>query len=172
MVLVFIGLVAWFGSFLYQKRSVVYPALDYYQATRIPDESKMAGAVTGEVAQVIDGRSFQLKTAGGTDFVIGLTGLELPEKEIAVQKGEDGKGPEAVELLSRLILARQVRVELTFISERRSGLGVVFFGDTNINAALVEAGVAKVNRQYLKSLPVKERYALLRAARKAEMRKQ
>ena len=65
--------------------------------------------------------------------------------------------------LSQWVLSNHVRVEATSLTEQRTGLGVLHVGATNVNAALVEAGLARVNRNYLKGLPLDQLYAILRA---------
>jgi endonuclease YncB( thermonuclease family) len=45
---------------------------------------------------------------------------------------------------------------------------VVYLDKTNVNAKVVESGMARVNRKFLKALPVAEQYALLCAEKKAQ----
>jgi endonuclease YncB( thermonuclease family) len=69
--------------------------------------------------------------------------------------------------LSSLILSNRVEVDLNYLTDKRNGLGTVYKSGTNINVALVENGLARVNLVYLKGLPVQAQYALVRAERKA-----
>jgi endonuclease YncB( thermonuclease family) len=73
--------------------------------------------------------------------------------------------------LSGLVLSNQVEVTMTWIDERRRGVGVVRVGPTNINAAMVESGLAKLNRDFIKPLPLTDQYALIRADRRASERR-
>jgi endonuclease YncB( thermonuclease family) len=130
--------------------------------------------LSGTAIDVRDGASF---TMAGTDrqlYSIGLIGLIVPTQSTAPKQKDTALGHDPVrrskELLSELILSNEVEVALTSLDPRRRGLGIVRLGTTNINAAMVESGFVSLKRDYIKSLPLIEQYALLRADRAASLR--
>src|SRR6185503_1652859 len=70
--------------------------------------------------------------------------------------------------LSSLILSNQVHIDITATNLNRGGWGVVYVNGTNLNLKMVEAGTARINPNYLKTLPLKEQYAFLVAQKKAQ----
>ncbi|MBM3839540.1 MAG: hypothetical protein FJ398_16545 [Verrucomicrobia bacterium] len=169
VLVVFYGLLAALGALLYQKRSVLHPAVDYYQAWQISRENpgQDRESVLGQVIKVTGEYAFQMRTAQGLLFNFQLTGFE----PIAATNRSDEAAAEFKEQcksrFTELILSNDVRVAATFLSPLRTGLGVAYRGETNVNAVLVEAGLARLNRNYLKGLARDELYDLLRAERKA-----
>lgn len=160
------------GFFIYQHRAVFDPGTDFVRALWIRQESppQIIAEVSGDVVQVIDPSSFQLQADSGYHYSVGLGGLEFPSGY--------SQDPEDLELrraaktnLSELILSKRVQVQFTYISPQRSGTGIVYSGNTNVNAAMAQAGFAKPKRQYLKGLSLKHLYALIRAERAAKDQK-
>ena len=69
--------------------------------------------------------------------------------------------------LSRLVLSNDVRVELTYTNDTGSALGIVYVGTNNINVKAVETRIVQAKRENMRGLPLKDRYALIQAERKA-----
>src|SRR2546421_2599040 len=163
-VLIFWGLLLFLAVQVYRKRAVFYPLVDLVDAIRIKDgfEQRKVGEVTGQVVRVLDGDTFQIKDEAGRTCNIRLTGLDAPDirrtNEAALLLARESKTN-----LSRLILSNRVRVEITYSNRPREALGIVYLGDTNVNASMVASGLATAKRDFMNGLPLKERYALIRA---------
>jgi endonuclease YncB( thermonuclease family) len=169
--LILFGLLACFGAYVYHKRAIFNPLVDLVEVWQIhrKNPTRMVGQLTGQVTKVGDELGFHVKSEQGPTYSLRLAGLEPPgDQSEKPKKAKDPIEVEARTILNRLILSNHVRVDLTFMSEQRSGLGIAYRGETNINAAIAEAGLAKVKREYLKGLPWKEQYKLVRAERKAQ----
>ena len=71
--------------------------------------------------------------------------------------------------LVSLILSNQVKVAFTYMSEFRGGVGITCVNDTNnVNARMLEAGLVWINTNGLRTLPLRDQYALVLAERKAK----
>jgi endonuclease YncB( thermonuclease family) len=160
------------GIYVYQQRAVFYPLVDLAEALRIQEgfEQKVSGEVIGRVVKVYDGDSFQIRDAQGKAFTIRLTGLDAPDIQ-RTNKAELLLAGESKTNLTRLILSNHVRVQITYSNDARVALGIAYLGQTNINATVVATGMAELKREYMNGLPLKERYALLRAERAAKQLK-
>jgi endonuclease YncB( thermonuclease family) len=99
-------------------------------------------------------------------YNIGLLGLVVPAKGVPVVRSKDPVKAR----LSELVLSNEVQVILTWVDESRRCLGVVHLGRTNVNGWLIESGLVKLNRDFIKTLPLLEQYALIRADRRANER--
>lgn len=156
------------AAVLYQQRSVFYPLVDLVDALRPADGLKQerCGELSGQVARVLSGDLLELKDDRGNFHRIRLTGVAAPEYQMndrtAMRRAERSRFG-----LSHLILSSRVRVELTFTNESGGGMGIVHAGATNINALAVESGIVRVKRDQMNGLPLKDRYALIQAGRKA-----
>ena len=96
--------------------------------------------------------------------------MDIPQQWNVRDKRQRELKQETKSCLSGLILSNQVKVDLISTNETHGGLGIVYLNNTNINLRLVELGLARINREYLKTLPVKEQYTFLHAEKKAEER--
>lgn len=173
VLLIFYGLLIGLGVFLYQKRAVLNPVLDYYDAWEISreDPRKDRETLAGEVIQVTGAYSFQLQNQQGFLFNFQLTGFDPISPSNRLDAAASELKDESQMRLARLILSNEVRVAATFLSPQRTGLGVVYRDETNVNAALLEDGLARLNRHYLKGLTRSELYEMLQAERKAKEQK-
>lgn len=164
------GLLGTVGFFLYQKKSALTVFADFFEALKMTKDSprREFDSVAGEVIKITGQYSFQMRTEPGLLFNFQLTGLEPIEARDASDEEKQRLEEESRILLSRLILSNHIRVDPTYIGEKRTGLGLVYVGETNINSALVEAGLARLKRKYLKGLSVGELYQMFRAERKAK----
>src|SRR5436190_2572525 len=152
---------------LYYHRSLFYPLVDLAEALRVRDglEQQKSGEISGKVTRVLSGDMLILRDDDGRPHTIRLTGVEAPAYEL--------NNPAAQLLaatsrsnLNRLVLSNLVRVELTYTTDS-GALGIVHAGTNNINVQAIEAGIAKAKHENMNGLPLKDRYALIRAGRKA-----
>lgn len=165
------GLVVGVGAFVYEKRAIFDPVADFIEVLKLPAGSKSLEQVSGQAIKVMDDYSFQLKDDRGQLFSFRLVGLApLPPQNAANKTATDFR-QETESALRGLVLSNQVRVAVTFLNERRTGLGIAYVGETNVNAAMVEAGLGKVKREFLNGLPRQEQFALVRAESKAREKK-
>lgn len=124
--------------------------------------------LSGTVTRVLDGRSLTIKGTDKQSYSIALQGLVPVENPgVAFRKTVTP----AKARLTELTLSNQVDVVLTSVDEYRRGLGVVYLGRTNVNALLIESGLAGLKLEFIRPLPLTEQYALVRAGRRAQERK-
>jgi len=157
------------GVLLYQHRATFYPLVDLVDALSIREgfEQKVSGRISGQVVKVLDGDTFQIKDDEGRRFNIRLTGVDAPDFQ-RTNKAELRLAGESKTNLSRLILSNRVRIDVTYSNESYGVLGIAHLGETNINAVAVASDIAKLKREYMNGLPLKDRYMLIRAGRKAK----
>jgi len=157
------------GVLLYQHRAVFFPLIDLIDALRIREgfEQKVSARISGQVVKVFDGDTFQIKDDEGHRLNIRLTGLDAPDFQ-RTNKAELRLAGESKTNLSRLILSNHVQIDVTYSNESYGILGIARLGETNINALAVASDIAKLKREYMNGLPLKDRYALIRAERKAK----
>ena len=156
------------AGLMYYHRSLFYPVVDLVEALRVREgvEQQKSGEMSGKVARVLSGDMFILKDERGRSFTIRLTGVEAPAYELNNREAQ-ARAVASKTNLSQLILSNDVRVELTCTNHARAALGIVYVGSNNINVRAIENGIVQVNRQNMRGLPLKDRYALIHAERKA-----
>jgi endonuclease YncB( thermonuclease family) len=156
---------------LYQNRSLFYPVVDLVDALRVDEglEQKKSGELSGKVTRVLSGDTFVVKDERDRAYTIRLTGIVAPRYS-AANRAERLRAGESRTNLSRLILSNEVRIELTYTNQSRGALGIAYLANTNINLLAVETGFARANRDYLNGLPLKNRYQLIQADRRARER--
>ena len=154
----------------YYHRSLFYPLVDLFDALRVHEgrEQQKSGELSGTVTRVLSGDMLILRDDRGRPHTIRLTGVEAPAYEL--------NNPAAQLLaatsrsnLSRLVLSNHVQVELTYTTDA-GALGIVHAGTNNINVQALEAGIVKAKHENMNGLPLKDRYALIQAGRKARMK--
>jgi endonuclease YncB( thermonuclease family) len=167
------GLVVCAAVYVYQQRAVFNPAVDLVSAWRIREGFAQSdlGRIRGRVTRVNTGDTFQLVDREGRLHQIRLTGMSAPEFQVGNKRVNAIAGASRDSLKS-LVLSNEVQVAITYTNGPRDGLGLVYLGMTNVNAAQILAGQAKAREDYMNGLPLKERYFLLRAARFASERKE
>lgn len=94
-----------------------------------------AQTLKGKVVRVSDGDTVVLLDADNTQQKIRLNGIDAPEN------GQP-YGDKSKEYLSGLIAGKEVAVEVKGKDQYKRILGVVYLGDTNINAEMIRAGYA------------------------------
>lgn len=165
-------LLAGLGIYVYQQRAVFSPLVDLVDAMLIRDgfEQKIKGEITGQVVKVVDGDTFQVRDDEGRTLNVRLTGLDAPDVQ-RTNKAELLLAGESKTNLTRLILSQPVRVQITYSNDTQGALGIAYLGETNVNATMVASGMARLKREYMNGLPLKSRYALLRADRRSREQK-
>lgn len=117
------------------------------------------GRLVGKVVGVSDGDSLTLLVGGNTQIRVRLESIDAPE--IGQEYGNNAK-----EELSRLVHAKEIDVRVSGLDKYKRTLGWVRCPDgTNVNLALVTAGLAWNYVEYSKSA---ELVAAERAAREAK----
>ena len=157
------------GLLLYQHRSRLTPVIDLVRSLRLPDglEQQPAGVITGRVVQVFSGDSFQLRQDQRRTVSVRLTGLAAPDLR-SPNPAERLLAAQSRTNLSELVRLNPVRVTVTYSSDPGAVLGLAYVGETNLNVAIVRAGWAEARRDFMRGLPLKDRYALIRAERSAK----
>lgn len=157
------------GWYLYQKRSVFTPVTDFYQAVKLSG-GKFGNdleTVSGEVIRLSENYTFTLKSDEGQTLRFRLTGIEAPHSQNLRMQNGSSVLTKSREEMSALTLSNHVQVAPTYQDRNRSGLGVLYIGDTNVNAWLVKRGLAQVKREFLQGVKLIDVYSLLRAQREA-----
>ena len=166
------GLLLLGGWTLYANREVFRPLVDlvqvYREMTLVPTPQPVIGQMTGQVIQVTGADTFRVKNAAGTAFHFRVDGVDAPQFLDAQTREQGRLWTQCRTNLSSLILSNQVRIDITATNVNRGGFGVVYLNGTNLNLKMVEAGTARINPNYLKTLPLKEQYAFLVAQKKAQ----
>ena len=97
--------------------------------------------LTGRVVGVHDGDTITLLVAGNQQVKVRLAGIDAPE--LAQPYGQKAK-----QALSDLAFGKDARVESAGPDKYGRTLGTVYVGAVNVNAMLIQKGVAWVYRQY------------------------
>ncbi len=167
-VVLVVGALVW----LYPRAGLSEPLLDWYavwQNGGAPG-GKPVAELSGTVDHVFNGVSFTMRGPDRQLYTIGLAGVVLPPSGQKPAPVERDRSEQTKDLLSSMILSNEVRVVATWLDPLRRGVGVVYLGSTNVNAAMVESGLVRVKREYMKSLSWRDQVALLRAERTAAAR--
>lgn len=94
-----------------------------------------AQTLKGKVVRVSDGDTVVLLDADNTQQKIRLHSMDAPEN------GQP-YGDKSKEYLSSLIAGKTVVIDMKGTDQYKRILGVVYLGDTNINAEMIRAGYA------------------------------
>ncbi len=151
--------------FAWQQRERFTPAVDFYQALSLNQghPQEIIAVHDGEVIRVIDNANLTVRDAQGGKANVRLTGVAAPGGRDQHSRAQIKAGSE---FLSDLVLSNQVTVKITHQYDPGALLGLVYFGDTNINVALVENGLASAEPRFMNGLPLRVKYDLFRADRK------
>jgi endonuclease YncB( thermonuclease family) len=165
---VILGFVSFLAAGIYwvtREAKLIEPARDF---ARLWHESRgkrqdYLGHIQGDVIQIIDGATFQLRTPDRTLYTLRLAGIDLD----AWREPRDRRG-QARTNLAELISGRTVRADLTFTNAEKAGLAIVHVGTTNVNQRVLETGAARLNRQFIQKLPIHQQYQLFQAQQVAQ----
>jgi micrococcal nuclease len=104
--------------------------------------SLQAQTITGKVVGVADGDTVTV-LQDQTQYKIRLYGIDCPES------GQDF-GNRAKQFTSRMVFGKQVRVIEKDVDRYGRIVGMIYIGNTCVNQAIVQAGLAWVYNQYCK----------------------
>jgi endonuclease YncB( thermonuclease family) len=102
-----------------------------------------ADVVTGRVVKVSDGDTVTVLSAGNTQHKIRMYGIDAPESDQPF-------GKKSKEMLSNLIVQKEVRVDITDRDRYGREVGRIYLGNTDINREMLKQGGAWAYRHYLK----------------------
>ena len=166
------GLLLLGGWTLYANRKVFRPLVDLVRVSRemsfVQAPQPIIGHMTGQVIQVTGADTFRVRSAAGTIFHFRVDGVDVLQPGEAQTRELGLLWAQCRTNLSSLILSNQVSIDITVTNLNRGGWGVVYVSGTNLNLKMVEAGTARINPNYLKTLPLKEQYTFLVAQKKAQ----
>ena len=163
------GVLIGLALLLYHHRSLFSPAIDLARSLRLPHglEQQPDGVITGRVVQVFSGDSFQLRDGQGRTVSVRLTGLAAPDLR-STNPAERLLATQSRTNLSELVRSNSVRVTVTYSNEAGAVLGLAYLGEINLNVAMVRAGWAVARQDFMRGLPLKDRYALIQAERRSK----
>lgn len=161
LILAFYAGVASGGLWLYFHPQVFNPFVDLYHVWKSSKDVERGYVVEFEVrtTQILDDRTLKVKDAKGEKYHFRLTGVGPAAGEQALERKA---------LMAEMLQDQQIRFLATFTNQNHVAMGVAFRDGTNVNLTLVRNGVAKLDRDSIKSLPLLDQYRMVRAARKVE----
>jgi len=116
------------------------------------------GFFYGRVTRVADGDTLTMKTADGRALRIRLSEIDTPEKgEPFANRARDA--------LNQMVRDRDIAVRLFDVDKYGRIVGRVYVNDRDVNAALVEQGLAVVYRRWAEDPRLYELEAQARAAK-------
>lgn len=160
------------GAVVVYHRAKFNPLVDLVYALRTPEEGveqHKCGEWQGTVTRVLSGDMMNVRDDQGRVYTLRLTGVEAPPFQLHHPAAE-ARAVSSRTNLSARILNRDVRVELTYTNDSRHALAIVYLGATNLNALVVETGIARARPEAMNGLPLKDRFALIQARRRARER--
>jgi hypothetical protein len=162
-------LLAGMGLYVWTQRARFDPVIIWVKTWHGLDERAVnsLNSVTGQVVRIEGMDRIHLNTPGGQTWNVGATGLVQAKSRNSQARLESKI--KCVEYLQSILLSNQVRVELTY-TNGHNALGLIYVGETNVNAELIKYGYAKLQPQYIRFLPVNKQYPLLMAERQAQER--
>lgn len=152
------------GVIMFQQRARFSPLVDLAAAANPPENASVQprDALAGRVIAVLDRATFRLREPKGQLWTVRLDGVDT--RNLEALSPEAGA---ARTNLMELVLSNYVHVDVTTGNYSNSVLGVVYVGQTNVNAALVASGAIRARDEQMNRLTFRERYALIRASRRA-----
>lgn len=165
------GAAAGLAFLAWQQRERFTPIADFYTALTLTDgyRQQIIDERRAEVVKVVDPLTVTVRDESGRLANVRLTGIDgLPP---GTRDTKEAAAASAT-LLGDLVLSNRVSIQVTHQYDPTALLGLVWVGTTNVNVALVRAGVAHAKRSFMNGLPLRLRYDLLRAQRAAESRRE
>jgi endonuclease YncB( thermonuclease family) len=112
----------------------------------------------GTVTHVADGDTITVITANHTTLRISMVGIDAPETPKGTKFPGQPYGKEAEAYLKQLVENKQVKVEIYGVDRYQRLLAAIFLDGTDINLAMIEAGLAEVYRGPESGSPYKQQY--------------
>ena len=100
----------------------------------------------GMVGRVADGDTLTVITANQTKLRIRMLGIDAPETPKGTKFPGQPYGPEAEAYLKRLVDGKRVTVEMYGDDRYKRLLSTMFIDRKDINPAMIEVGLAEVDR--------------------------
>ncbi len=152
------------GFLLYQQRAALDPVWVLWDAYRNKGSEELKTEIaTGKVTQVVDPLTVSLQFEHGRYYNLRLAGLVFPPRPQRSDPAYDQFEKQARERLATIVSGRAAEIQLLHAYDAQRGLGVLFVETTNVNALVLRQGNAKLKREYIKGLPVREQYDFMRA---------
>jgi len=158
------------AGFLYTQRAALEPAVDLTELwwNRPSNRPSELGRIEGRVTRLFAADSLQLRDDNGWLFNYGLAGAAVPKVSMNATSNDRYAAGAGLTNVTRLVLNQHVAIDVTLANpQTRTGLGLVRVGGTNVNETLLRDGLARLNRDQIRVLPLLDQYALVRAERLA-----
>ena len=124
----------------------------------------LAGTLPGQVVRIIDGDTLVVLDANKAQHKIRLTGIDAPERKQAY-------GKKSKEYLSNLVAGKHVVIDYNKRDRYKRILGKVLLNNTDMNLAIVKAGLAWHYKKYQKEQTKSDRELYSRAEDEARRNK-
>jgi endonuclease YncB( thermonuclease family) len=134
------------------------PAAGTPSTTTSPTAKKPQRTEEGTVTHVADGDTITVITANQTKLRIRMVGIDAPETPKGAKFPGQPFGKDAEAYLKQLIEGKRVKVEIYQVDRYKRLLSTIFLGGTDINLAMIEAGLAEVYRGPESDNPYKRQY--------------
>jgi endonuclease YncB( thermonuclease family) len=159
---------------LYPRSGIAEPLNDWYGVWQNAQgkRTQPVAHLSGTAVWILDSTSFTLRGSDRQLYSIGLLGVVSPAALPRPSDAQLETARLAKTRLSELILSNQVDIALTWMDPQRRGVGEVWVGSTNVNAALVQSGLLQLKREFIKGIPLRDQYTLIRADRLAKAGKE
>jgi endonuclease YncB( thermonuclease family) len=136
--------------------------------TKEEEAKKIRFNLRGTVSRVRTGDTFDLMTYSGVNMV-RLAGIRAPEMPL-FSVPSNQVSPEALasqQFLTKAVLGCQVDVKVLDVVSNRWLLGIVELDGANLNARMIEHGMASIKGAELELMPLPVKLAMEDATRKA-----
>jgi micrococcal nuclease len=124
----------------------------------LPAPTKPQRIEEGIVERVADGDTITVITPNQTKLRIRMFGIDAPETPKGIKFQGQPYGPEAEAYLKQLVEGKRVTVEIYEADRYRRLLSTIFLDGKDINLAMIEAGLAEVDRGPESGNPYKPQY--------------
>lgn len=162
---------AWFT---YERREIFMPLISWFRTARqqeLPQATPVVTTAQGLVTKVQDGGTLVFRGPAAAIYRYGLAGLVAPNPNEKIDPAERRRGENSRLYLSNLVSNRVIKIDVTFRASKQTGLGIVYVDGTNINLAMVLAGMARVNPDFIKNFSFKDQSDLMTAEATAKAHK-
>ena len=159
-----LALLLWGGWWIWTQRSHAQPLIDLYyvwQRTGYTQPDDLP-RLQGTVLSVVSENMVVLEDASGRKYRVALVGLPQVAPgspgELRERKAQTGK-------LSGLLAGKEASIAYTALTPQQFGTGFLYLGTNNVsfNSEMTAQGLAHLNPQAIRLLPLHEQ-AYLRAA--------
>lgn len=155
---------------LYQQREALSPLRDLGELAwhRKPAPAEGHPRLEGRGVRAYSGLGFEFRGTNGVALNIGLAGVVLDGAITNAQNGAESLLEAARGHLHQTIAGRPVVIELLVSNPpARTGLGVAFVEGTNVNVIALAQGFGRVQREQIRTLPLRQQWEFLQAERTA-----